>query len=255
MSIPVSAYYYSNFIVALVDRYGPNGSFWTKGHPKLPIEMWQIWNEPNLISYWWKQPFEKSYVTMLEAVYPVIKAADPQAKVVLAGFPNYSWGYLERIYRVRGARKSFDIVAIHPYTKQPQGVVTIADYVRKAMNTHGDPHKPMMITETGWTSSLGHTRHLYDIETTEAGQARDLAQLIQLLGQNRTRLKLLAFYWYDWANVEQPSGGAFAYSGLFRINSGRFVAKPAFRAFSQAALALEHCGAKGVRATICRRSG
>jgi hypothetical protein len=112
-----------------------------------------------------------------------------------------------------------------------------------------------MITETGWTSSLGHTRHLYDIETTEAVQAKDLGKLLQLLAAQRQRLKLLAVYWYDWANVERPGGGPFAYSGLFKINSGRFVAKPAFSVFRHNALALEHCRIKGVRATVCRGPG
>ena len=134
-------------------------------------------------------------------------------------------------------------------------MITIAKLVRKAMDTHGDPHKPMMITETGWTSSLGHTHHLYDIETTEAVQAKNLGQLLQLLAATRNRLKLLAFYWYNWANVEKPANGAFAYSGLFRISANRFVAKPAFSVFRKEALALEHCRVKSVRATVCRRPG
>jgi polysaccharide biosynthesis protein PslG len=253
LAIPNSAYFYANFITDLVERYGPNGTFWAKGRPKLPIEDWQIWNEPNVVGYWWKQPFEQSYVTMLEAIYPVIKAADPHAKVVLAGFPNYSWGFLERIYRIHGARKYFDIVALHPYTKYPQGVITIADRVRVAMNTHGDPFKPMMITETGWPSSLGKTRTLYDFETTQSGQARNVTQLLRLLAANRRHLRLLGFYWYDWANVERPGDGPFAYSGFFRVSSGSFQAKPSFTAFRQAALRLEQCRAKGVRANICMR--
>jgi hypothetical protein len=258
MAIPVSAYYFGNFVGALAARYGSAGTFWTgahAAHPKLPVEMWQIWNEPDLTSFWWKQPFERSYVTLLEALYPVIKAADPHAKVVLGGFPNYSWGYLDRIYRIHGARKYFDVVAIHPYTKQPQGVVTIAKKVRFAMDTHGDPHKPMMITESGWTSSQGHTRRAYDFETTQTGQAKALSQVLALLGRARTRLKLIGFYWYNWADAEQPSDGAFSYSGLFRISSGRFLAKPALAAFRQGALALERCRAKGARATVCRRRG
>jgi hypothetical protein len=253
VAIPNSAYYYASFLTALIHRYGPNGTFWTSGVPKLPIETWQIWNEPDLVGFWYKQPFEQSYVTLLEASYVAVKAADPTANVVLAGFPNYSWRTLDRLYAIHGARNYFDIVAVHPYTRQPQGVVTIAERVRQAMATHGDGGKPMLITETGWTSSLGHRRRVYDFETTEAGQARDLSGLLPLLARARARLRLLGFYWYEWADVEQPGAGPFSYSGLFRARPGRFVAKPAYSAFRQGALALERCRAKGVRATICRR--
>jgi hypothetical protein len=255
VAIPNSAYYYANFMTALVNRYGPKGTFWTKGAPRLPIEMWQIWNEPELVGFWYKQPFEQSYMTLLEASYVAIKAADPTANVVLGGFPNLSWVTLDRLYRIHGARDYFDIVAVHPYTRQPRGVVTIAERVRHTMDAHGDARKPMLITETGWTSSQGHTRRLYDFETTQAGQARELGQLLPLLARARARLRLLGFYWYDWANIEQPAGGPFSYSGLFRISSGRFAAKPAFAAFRRGALALERCRAKGARATVCLRPG
>ncbi len=50
-----------------------------------------------------------------------IRRADPRAKIVLAGMPNYSWRDLEKIYRVPGARRLFDVVAIHPYTASPAG--------------------------------------------------------------------------------------------------------------------------------------
>jgi hypothetical protein len=252
VNIPGSPFYYANFLTDLIDRYGPHGTFWARGTPKLPIEMWQIWNEPNLIGYWYQQPFQHGYVQLLKAARNAIRIADPHAKVVLAGFPNYSWGYIERIYNA-GGLGSFDIAAIHPYTAFPRGVITIAGKVRQAMDTHGDRGKPMLITESGWTSSLGRTRHIYDFETTEAGQAQNLAQLLALLGRNRARLRLLGFFWYDWADLDQPGRGPFSYSGLFRISGDRFIAKPAFAVFRRGALALERCRVKGVRATVCRR--
>ena len=82
--------------------------------------MWQIWNEPNT-STWPIQPFAKTYVALVRAARTAISRVDPGAKVVLAGMPNYSWHDLETIYRVRGARRLFDVVAIHPYTAQPAG--------------------------------------------------------------------------------------------------------------------------------------
>ena len=41
---------YTQFLTALVGRYGPSGSLWAEqpGLPRMPIRDWQIWNEPNL---------------------------------------------------------------------------------------------------------------------------------------------------------------------------------------------------------------
>ncbi len=102
---------------ALVERYEPDGTFWQTHHPKVPIRMWQIWNEPNLKVFWDKQPFQRSYVSLLRAAHSAIKQADPNAKVVLASMPNFSWKQLAGIYKIHGARKLFDVVGVHPYTK------------------------------------------------------------------------------------------------------------------------------------------
>ena len=248
---------YAAFVSALVRRYGSTGSFWRNAPqvPKVPIEMWQVWNEPNIPAFWPQQPYYSRYIALLRAAHAAIKAADPRAKVVLAGLPNYSWIELARLYRFRGARKLFDLVAVHPYTKQPQGVITILSYVRHEMNLAGDTGKPIIADEISWPSSLGHTTHNvgYDFATTESGQAQNLGELLPMLVRNRFRLGLAGFYYYDWAGFERPNYLAFDFAGLFRLSDGTFVAKPAYGVFRSAALAMEGCRAKPGRATNCQR--
>lgn len=255
VAIPTAAAPYARFVGALVRRYGPAGSFWrqNRGLPKLPIRMWQVWNEPNLVLFWWQQPFERRYVALLRAARTAIKQADPRAKVVLAGLPNYSWQDLSQIYGIPGARGLFDVVAVHPYTRQPGGVITILDLVRRVMDGSGDRRKPLIADEMGWPSSAGTsaTGEGSDFATTESGQAHDVSALLPMLARNRARLKLLGFDYYTWAGEEQPGGTAFHYAGLFRFDQGKFVAKPAFYAFRQQARSLEQCHAKGSLATYC----
>lgn len=253
VTMPKSDYWFGNFLTGLVDRYGPNGSFWADHSPRVPIHMWQIWNEPNLRAFWPQQPFAPSYVALLRAARAAIKAADPSAEIVLAGMPNYSWVNLGQIYKVHGARSLFDVVAIHPYTKQPKGVITILTKVRQVMNRAGDRHKPIIADEVSWPSSLGKTFHNegFDIATTQAGQARDIAGLLPLLGRFRTRLGLMGFDYYTWAGDEHHNANMFEFAGLFRYSNGQFVTKPAYRAFRRGALALEHCRKKGTVATNC----
>ncbi len=255
VAIPRSPAPYAAFAGVLVRRYGSSGTFWRANQqlPKVPIEMWQVWNEPNIPAFWPPQPYYSRYVALLRAAHAAIKAADPAAKVVLAGLPNYSWIELARIYKFRGARKLFDVVAVHPYTKTPEGVITIIGYVRDEMDLAGDTSKPIIADEISWPSSLGHTIHNvgYDFATTEAGQAKKLGTLLPLLVKNRIRLGIAGFYYYDWAGLERDNYLAFDFAGLFRITDGQFVAKPAYDVFRSGALAMEGCRAKLVRATSC----
>ncbi len=165
--------------------------------------------------------------------------------------PNYSWRDLEKIYRVRGARRLFDVVAIHPYTAAPQGVVTILRRARAVMKRYGDAHKPLIATETGWPSSFGHSPEHYPFDTTAQGQAKRLAALLPLLAKNRRALGLVGFDVYTWADTD--SGHSFNYSGLLRLHGLTLTPKPALGAFQRAALALEACHVKGPLANRCAR--
>jgi hypothetical protein len=248
---------YAAFAKALVGRYGPRGSLWRElpQIPKVPIRSWQIWNEPNLPAFWPAQPYYTRYMTLLRAAHNAIKSVDPGAQIVLAGLPNYSWLELARLYRFHGARKLFDVVAVHPYTKTPQGVITILGYVRNEMNLVGDTAKPIIADEISWPSSLGQTTHNtgYDFATTQQGQAQNLGKLLPMLVKNRLRLGLGGFYYYDWAGLDRPDYLAFDFSGLFRISNGSFIAKPAYAVFKRDALAMEGCRAKSARPPSCQR--
>jgi polysaccharide biosynthesis protein PslG len=251
LTVPRSDGPYGAFVAALARRYGPRGRFWATHGPARPIRTWEIWNEPNIAGYWPLQPFERGYVDLLRAAHTAIKRVDPGATVVLAGMPNDSWGYLAKIYAIHGARELFDAVAVHPYTRTPQGVITIVSYVREVMRANGDGGKPILLSEIGWPSSVGQTATL-GFETTEAGQAHNIAVLLPLLAANRTRLGIAGLDLYTWAGVEAPGAYTFDFAGLFRFTAGTFVAKPAYQAFRRGALALEHCATKAATATRCR---
>ena len=71
---------YTAFLTALVARYGPQGTFWAARPdlPRNPQRQWQVWNEPNIDTYWESpRPFAKRYVKLLKASYRALKAADP----------------------------------------------------------------------------------------------------------------------------------------------------------------------------------
>jgi hypothetical protein len=245
---------YAAYLTALIGRYGPRGSFWRENPsiPKMPIRSWQIWNEPNL-AYYWKQPFASTYVSMLKAAHAAIKKADPGAQVVLGALTNTAWKSLAQVYKVKGAKNLFDVVSVNGFTKIPANVIEFMVFVRRVMARFGDGVKPLVATELSWPSAKGKTNDSFDFVTTQAGQARNIAKLLPLIGEDRLSLHLAGFYWYTWMGQEDPNSGAFNYSGLLGFHDGDVTVKPALRAFKTGALALEGCKRKGAVATSCIR--
>lgn len=246
---------YASFARALVHRYGPRGAFWAENPdlPRRPLRSWQIWNEPNLRASWSDARWRDPYVRLLRAGRRAIVAADPGAKIVLAGLSNYSWRSLAAIYRGRRARGLFDEVAIHPYTRDVKGLGILLRRVRTVMRRNGDRRKPIAVTEFGWPSAAGKAVG-FGIETTERGQARRAARALRLLARLRRPLGISRVYWYNWLTREDPQVGIFDFSGLRRLGpDGTGVPKPAQRAFRRTALRLESCRRKSAVATRCAR--
>lgn len=140
------------------------------------IEHIIIWNEPNLGLEWGYQPVDpEQYVEMLRVVYPRIKEANPNAKVLAGALaPTLANDetamndliYLQRMYDA-GAAEFFDILAIHSYgwnfpPDEPANpdVVNLrrSELLREIMVANGDAHKTAMITEGGWNDHPRWTR-------------------------------------------------------------------------------------------------
>jgi hypothetical protein len=250
----------ANFSGALVRRYGPTGSFWTE-HPQLPrmpIRLWQVWNEPNITLFWDAQPFAPDYVALLRGVRTQILANDPGAKIVLGGLTNDSWNGLQHIYD-EGGRGLFDYVAAHPFTKRVPGVITILRKLRAVMARNGDGAMPLMVTELSWPSARGKVpkRILLGFEVNPVQQAQRVRAAYALLAKWRVRLNLIQVDWYSWLRFDQARDQVFDFAGLrhkqFKRNGkGRITDKPALGAFKMEALRLEGCRRKGPLATDCR---
>jgi hypothetical protein len=242
------------FVTAAFDRYGPNGTFWSDtgdgfNPPKLPIREWQIWNEPSMTRYWTTQPFAKSYVSLLRAAYTAVKAADPHAKVILAGLPNESWKALRTVYAA-GARGHFDAVALHPYTGKPRNVIRLIELARSVMRRAHDPRTPVWVTELSWPAALGKVPLTHGFETTDRGQAVRLAQGLERLLDARRRLRIGKVVWYTWLSVEGGEN-SFAWSGLRRVRGSELISAPALAAFRAIARRLEGCAKPSGDASRC----
>jgi polysaccharide biosynthesis protein PslG len=239
---------FARFADAMVRRYGPGGSFWTE-HPKLrrwPVRNWQVWNEVSN-SWYWDKTWQRAYPPLLRAGYDAIKAADPNARVLMSGLNSGengpSWHSLDVLYRqldAQGLGRPFDEVAAHVYTRRVPDAVKVVEETRAVMKDHGDD-RPIRVTELAWPAAKGRLKdasgHKRDFfaATTDRGMAKRLVSGVLLLAKNRARLKISGVDWFQWASSYKGTSDAFAYSGLRRVVHRRLKDRPAMKAYRTAA--------------------
>jgi hypothetical protein len=233
-SPPTDASLYDRFLTTLVARYGPVGSLWAE-HPDVTrkaIRRWQVWNEPDITKFWSEQDWAPGYTRLLRSAAQTLRRLDANVVVVAAGLTNKSWLDLGKLYAA-GARSSFDVAAIHPFSRRPANVVKLARLARDTMRRAGDARKPLLLSEVSWSSGEGHSTFNYGWETTEAGQAERIRQILPALAKERTRLHLAGLYWYTWLSRAIGGKDSFDYGGLRRLGEGGgAVDKPAVRAWT-----------------------
>ena len=227
------------FVQALVSRYGPTGSYW-KGdfqaqHPgakPLPIEVWQVWNEPNLAAYYWPAPRVKSYARLLKISHDAITAVDPSARIAIGGLvcqAQYTCQrYLRDLYRRPGVTADFDLVGLHPYGSSVPFVYNGVRRARHEMKRAHDGRTKIWVSEIGWGSA--HRDH--HLNKGRRGQAKLLTKAFRRLERNRRKLRIWRVDWFDWRDVgnSQTNCSWCPSAGLLDSHGHP---KPAFKAFKR----------------------
>jgi hypothetical protein len=235
------------FVAAAVNRYKPDSAFWHQfeaDHPgadALPPHVWQVYNEQNILEYWPGGPSPNKYAVLLDASAKAIRGADPTAKIMLGGMHGDdnmngipSWTFLKLLYEYPGAADDFDIVAVHPYAFDLEGISREISAVRDVMVSKGDGAAPIWVTEMGWSSKLDPNKEQW-WERTPEGQAQMLTSAWNLMLANRETWNLHGIYWYTWRDPASDLCNFCSSAGLLEQN---FVPKPSYSAFSQ----LAHAG-------------
>ncbi|OFJ52384.1 hypothetical protein BEL07_17770 [Mycolicibacterium grossiae] len=168
---PASASAFATYARAVATRY------------RGKISAYEIWNEPNLVSFYKPAPDPVAYTALLRAAYPAIKAADRNAIVVggvlaAAVDTNVSMDpvtFVQRMYAA-GAKPYFDAISYHPYQHGlpfSQGgpwydaPLNQGLRIRQLMIDYGDAAKKI------WASEYGVPTSLQD-EATQAAFIKDL---------------------------------------------------------------------------------
>ncbi len=220
------------------------------------IRAYIIWNEPNLALEWGGHPpSPDAFAQLLRVGYRAVKAGDPKALVVAAGLaPTNGDGdqamderaFLQGLYDA-GAAPYFDVLGAHAYgfglppdapASANHGLVfRRLESLRAIMLENGDGHKPVWITEMGWT--VDSPPNQPDIGVSLAQQADYLSAALGQVRREWPWVELLAVW-----NLSQPEPGD-PFGGYSLIDlTGK--PRPAYEAWQQAA---------GTRTTGLRDTG
>lgn len=220
------------FVRRLIRRYGPGGHFWA-GQPRpLPIHRWQVWNEPNFELFWHPHPEPARYVRLLAETAREVRRLDPRATIVAAGIAPVEGGmrpvdFLRKMYAVPGAKRFFDVVALHPYSYTLAQLAYQVRNIRAVMAAAGDGAKPLQITEIGVASGAPSPTPW---APGPRGQARFLRRAFGLLLSERRRWRIAGVDWFSWEDgvAPDPHCPFCQHAGLFSRGG---EAKPAWRAY------------------------
>jgi hypothetical protein len=236
---------FRRLMAAMANRYGRGGTYW-QGHyqsqhtgakPR-PVRAWQIFNEQNGRAFWGGKPWPRAYGRLVRMGARGIRSQDRQAVIVLGGMfatPSgdgsmISWRYLRRLYRVKGIKRAFNSVAVHPYSPGLRGIRIQMRRIRAVMRRNGDRRKRIRVTEIGW----GSERTSHPLTRTPKGQARMLRRSFRLLTRHRNRTRGWNVGGINWFSWQDGSAGCpfCASSGLFTSDR---EPKPSWRAFRRIA--------------------
>jgi alpha-L-arabinofuranosidase len=161
------------FVGALVERYDGDEVDDAPGSPR--VRYFELYNEPDNADvghavhggwgYWGHNG--TGYANLLRTLYPVIKAANPQAKLVFGGLaldnfePNgpFDPDFLDDVLATCQGHDCFDVMNYHYYppfrsrwASYGMGIIGKANYVRQKLVAYGFSDTPIVCTETSWVS-------------------------------------------------------------------------------------------------------
>ncbi len=224
------------FVTEVARRYGPRGEFWRR-HPGLrpqPVRVLQVWNEQNASAFW-ESPSPERYAALLRLTRTAVRRVIPKATIALGGMYGYPKGeasiyagdYLKQLYQVKGVKREFDAVSVHPYG----GTIRLMRYqvkaARRIMNRAGDRKAKILVSEIGWSTDGPPG---WPIVTSEQGQAKKLGGAFKMLAKNRLRWGIDRVVWFAWRDFEADICEWCSEAGLITRNGD---AKPAWREFTR----------------------
>ncbi|WFB36172.1 cellulase family glycosylhydrolase [Kiritimatiellota bacterium B12222] len=167
--------------------------------------IWEIWNEPNVRTFWRKngkhnsEPFAQEYTDLVKEVVPAMLAANPDAFVVAGSVSNYwqpSYDWTKFCFEKGILETGIRGWSVHPYgVKTPEEFSVGHQITRGLLKEFGHPDLPMINTERGFAVKETHEGWSGgSIEKAREYQAWYLVRQFMMDQLNGVNLTV----WYEW---------------------------------------------------------
>ena len=201
--------------------------------------MWEVWNEPNVRTFWRKDGMHNSpefaveYTDLVKAIMPAVLAVDPDAFVMAGSVSNYwqpSYEWTESCFKEGILDTGIKAWSVHPYgVKTPEEFAIGHRITRDLLKKYGHPDMPMLNTERGFA--------IKELKNNEGWSGGDLSQVMnfqawhfvrQCLADQMSNVPITI--WYEWDGKDPWTGSAFA---LFNAEAERPILTAAKVLFEQ----------------------
>lgn len=198
------------------------------------VDAWQVWNEPNLPSFWRPHEDPEGYGRLLQVSSEALRRAVPDKPVVMGGMAYYSQmpvkgGLMLEALGKLGVQQLGTLIAYHPYSQEPESDEPgVNDFILRSQqlnaNLRGAQVPAIWATEWGWSSYQG-PKELQEI-IGEDGQADyTLRRLALMSALDYDRIFLFAL-----SDLDQRASARDQHYGLLDLNG---QPKPVYKALKR----------------------
>lgn len=177
--------------------------------------LWEVWNEPNVRTFWRKngthnsEEFAEEYTALVKETVPAMLIADPEAFVMAGSVSNYwepSYQWTEFCFKKGILKTGIRGWSVHPYgVKTPEEFAVGHERTRALMKANGVTDMPLLDTERGF--SIGKTTGGAMPDEGWSGGSKERALEFQSWHLVRQYMIDLLYdirltIWYEWGGNE-----------------------------------------------------
>lgn len=197
------------------------------------VAAWQVWNEPNIPSYWRPNEDAKAYGHLLLTTVQHVRSRAPTTQLIMGGMAYYSQMpvkgglMLEELGKLGVAQLNIT-AAYHPYTHYPEGNEKGKhDFLVHSQQLNSlirSVKMPIWATEWGWSSYQGPKEHQEIIG--DQGQADFVLRRLALM----SALDYDKVFLFALSDLDSRASARDQYYGLLDLQGNP---KPVYRALQR----------------------